>query len=612
MSWPRRLAFLLTLLGLAAPALAAKPVELTLKVSPTSGALDEDYVATLQIVIRGVSGPERETPPDFADFTVVSQTGLQTPQWVNKPDGTQEIRITILHRYRLRPRRAGRLTIGPAKIRLDGEDYESKAVTVEVLEGAAPGPILDGGVPNVAASAIPGFTPPDPATAEPTFIHVVADRSRVLVGEQVTVTWLLYSRADVLKFEPRPVRVEGGSVVKILEPQSYFTYHEEVVGGREYIVATVARSAIFPSRPGKLVIPPYEADVATMYTSIAAPLHVASRPVNVDVQPLPPGAPAGFNPAFVGPMTVEASVDRNSVPASESLVLTLTLRGTGALQRASKAPPLTLDGFEVLPSSDCDERFDTSTDVVRAEHRCQYVLTPKRGGRLVVGPIAIPYFDPVAGRYLLAEAAPLTVEVIGDPAAAGPGAGAPTRDNVVTRDIRPLREPPALAARVVARFQSSRLFFGALAAPGLIYLVVVLADRLRERLRRDTPRARLRRARGRARKRLHVAEVHIRAGRAGRCYAEIARVLREHIEERVGEPVAAMTHDVLRAFLARRGFPEELVGELVAELESCDFARFAPSSSGPGEMRAAVRRVHGLLRAIERVHLVDDTEEARR
>jgi hypothetical protein len=38
----------------------------------------------------------------------------------------------------------------------------------------------------------------------------------------------------------------------------------------------------------------------------------------------------------------------------------------------------------------------------------------------------------------------------------------------------------------------------------------------------------------------------------------------------------------------------------VRELENCDFARFAPSASGPGEMRAALRRVRNLLGWIER------------
>jgi hypothetical protein len=71
-----------------------------------------------------------------------------------------------------------------------------------------------------------------------------------------------------------------------------------------------------------------------------------------------------------------------------------------------------------------------------------------------------------------------------------------------------------------------------------------------------------------------------------------------------------MTREQLRAYLGARGFPEETVDALARELENCDFARFAPSASGPGEMRAALRRVRALLTAIERVRPVGRAAEA--
>src|SRR5262249_20879007 len=143
----------------------------------------------------------------------------------------------------------------------------------------------------------------------------------------------LYTRSDVLKFEPKAPRLDGFWVETLFEPQSYFTYHEEVVGGREYSVATIAKRALFPTKPGKLVIPRYEAEVSTLYTSFAAPLNLQSPEIAIEVQPLPPGAPPGFDPAYVGNFSVEASVDRDAVPAGESLKLALKVTGAGAVRR---------------------------------------------------------------------------------------------------------------------------------------------------------------------------------------------------------------------------------------------------------------------------------------
>jgi hypothetical protein len=89
-------------------------------------------------------------------------------------------------------------------------------------------------------------------------------------------------------------------------------------------------------------------------------------------------------------------------------------------------------------------------------------------------------------------------------------------------------------------------------------------------------------------------------------------MLTEHVEERVGEPISALTRDQLRELLSERGFPTEIIDQLVRELEACDMARFAPTAAGTGEMRAALRRAQELLRAVEKVRPIeeDDVEDA--
>jgi hypothetical protein len=612
----RRAAWLILLVSASA---AAQQVDLEMKISPTTGTIADEFTLTIQQTIHGVNAPERYWAPDFGDFTVVDQRSQQSTQWLYDPRRGQEIRNVELRLYRLRANRVGKLRIGEAKIRVDGVEHKTKPIVVEVLAAGKdtppPAPPAAGQAPDAQVGAptqpaTPGFTPPDESRVRPTFIHVVADKPKVVLGEQVTVTWLLYTRSDVLKFEPKPPRLDGFWVETLFEPQSYFTYHPEQVAGREYAVATIARRALFPTRTGKLTIPKYEADVSTLYTSFAAPLRLESEAVTIEVEPLPAGAPEGFDPAYVGTFSAEASVDRDVVTAGESLTLTLTIRGAGAIRR-TRTPSLVLDGFQVTPPGDFDQELDASGDQLKGLRRYRYLLTPTRGGKLPIPPIVIPTLSPQTGRYEQAATDAIPITVVGDPAALTARAnGAPAGENLIGRDIRPAREVPSVGSRVAARFYHSRAFVIALAAPAALYLLIVLVDKLRERLRRETPRARLRRARGRARRRLRVAELHIRGNRPAMFFGEVARVLIEHIEERVGEPVSAMTRDQLREHLAGRGFPDETVDALVRELESCDFARFAPSASGPGEMRAALRRVRTLLGAIERVRPRDRVEVA--
>jgi hypothetical protein len=596
----RRASITLFVLAAAAavPAVAAaQPAVFTLTVSPTAGTAADEYIATVVVRTAGVGGLERFYPPEFGDFSVLDQRTQQSTQWtLNSATQQHQVSNETLYKFILRPTRTGKLKIGPAKVKLDGQIYESKGAIVEVVDaGNAPTAPVDR--PGLLAGS---DAPPAKLAGRRMFLWAALDKPRVYVGEQVTVTWILYTVDEVLKFDPQVPKLQDLASVKLYEPQRFLEYHEDAVGEQAYLAAVVYKQAVFPTKAGKISVPAYAADVSTMYTAFGQPQRLASPALNIEAMPLPDGAPAGFDPSWVGQYAITASVDRDTVPAGESSLLTLTVKGTGAVQRM-RIPSLTFENFQVFPPRDFDEKVEPVGDAVHGERRYQYLLTPTKGGKQQIGPIEMTYFDPTAGRFEVARAEAIPISVIGDPAAIAGATGIAGAEHVVTRDIRPEHAPPPLASRAVARARSSPYFWITFGVPPVVWVLVIFVDKLRERMRRETPRARLRRARGRARKRLRVAELHIRGQRTGKFFGELARVLNEHIEERVGEPVAAMTREQLRDFLPRRGFPQETVDALVRELENCDFARFAPSASGPGEMRSALRRVRALLTAIERV-----------
>jgi hypothetical protein len=599
----------------AASVAGAKPLRFTLEVSPTAGGVSDTFIATVQIEMAGVSGPDRYWHPDFGDFEVAGTQVKQGTSSVIDPARGQQVRTVVLRRYELRPKRSGRLRIKPAKIRLGRDDFETREVWVRVGPssslGGAPDPTGGTGADPTAVSGmgVPGFTPPEPRMrGEDMFLHVVADRREAFVGEQVTVTWLLYTRSEVLKFEPRPPSLDGLWTEVLYEPDAYFTYHEDLVGGVPFVVAIVSKRAVFPTQSGKVEVKPYRARVASLSTSVGRPRELASRSIELAVKPLPPGAPDGFDPSYVGRYEVDSSVDRNEIDASESLTLTVTVRGEGAIRR-TQPPVLDVPGFTFRAPRDTQDSIDTSTGVVRGERTYLYWTTPREGGQVSIPELEVPYFDPRSGRYEVASTRPIPILVRGDPSAlarADDGAG---RENVVPRDVRLIRTGEHIESRTMPRLYRSPWFWPLAAAPALAFFLVLVTDRLRQRMKKDTPRARLRRARGRARKRFRVAEIHLRGNRPAKFYGELARVLYDHIEERIGQPVQSMTRDELRAFLAERGFGDTTIKLIDHSLETFDFARFAPTASGPGEMRTHLRQLKDLLRRIEKTRLASDPDQ---
>ena len=84
-------------------------------------------------------------------------------------------------------------------------------------------------------------------------------------------------------------------------------------------------------------------------------------------------------------------------------------------------------------------------------------------------------------------------------------------------------------------------------------------------------------------------------------YIEIDRVIRETLSHRLGVTVAGLRMDELRARLATSGLAATDSEQVVATLEECDQARFAPGSV-PGDdvaLSAAIDRAERLVAAIE-------------
>jgi hypothetical protein len=596
--------------SLAAATASAQPSAFTMDISPSAGSVGDTYVLTVRLEMPGISGPDRYWHPDLSAFTLLDSQANTTTSMVVDPQQGRQLHWVELRRYFVQPKRTGRLRIGPARARIGGKEFETRSVVVQVHQ---PGASAVPGTRTFRGTGVdvPGFAPPEPAPRGDVFLHAVADKTRAFVGEQVIVTWLLYTRVDVLRFEPQPPRLDGLWSETLFEPDAYFRYHQDVVGGVPYEVAIVSKRAVFPTEPGNVEIGSYEAAVSSLHTALGRAERIASPPLTLEVLPLPEGAPDGFDPTYVGAFAVEAAVDRNHIDAGESLTLTLTVRGEGAVRRMTP-PALDLDGFRTRSPRDFEEAVDTSTDVVRGERVYRYWITPQRGGRQEIPAITVHYFDPRIGRYEQAQSQPLTLVVRGDPDALEEAAARVAgRENIIARDIRLLRDGDAISSRAAPRLYRSLWFWALVALAPLAFIALIISDRIREGLQRETPRSRLRRARGKARQRFRVAEIHLRGNRPAKFFGELARVIQDHIEERLGVPVQSMTRDELREFLLARGFAEATVTTIDEELASCDFARFAPSASGPGEMRAALRRVQELLRAIEKTRTVaDDQEEA--
>jgi hypothetical protein len=602
----------------AAPARAYDGVRFEAKVSSENVTLDQ--LIELNVLLERDGSLAMESyrapavPPELElihneTFPSVQQITINGRTWV---------RVSEQHTYVFRPKKKGAFTIGPAAVKVGGQPLSTKPITVRV----APAPknaMSSVGAPPPGPAQIP-IAPP-PATArgdEELFVDAHADKAKVWLGEQVTATWRLYTQTDVLRYRPlvEPKHEEFWSE-EIFTPGGALPWDRQSVKGQDYYVSTLLKKALFPMKAGKHTISPLEAEATTIQSAFAPNASAVrkSPPITVEVMPLPTvGRPPGFDPVNVGQIEIASAVDRDKVKATDTVTWRITLKIVGNVKQV-RLPPIAqatsgkIEGWKVFDPT-VKERVERG-EVIRGEKVYAILLKPEKGGTLTVPGLSLPYFNPSTGRYEVATTQPISVTIEGTPVPSATAAGAgPAQDNVLAQQIRPIRNRQKARSHVGDALFRGRLGLILLVAPPAAWVLLLVGDAIRRRLTRETARSKRRRARRAARRRMRVAEYHIKAARPSAFFGECARVIYEHLEYRLGQKCESLTLAELRLFLEGRGFSKETAEAIVKELETCDFARFAQSASGPGEMRAAVRRVKTLLDWIERAKISTEKEAA--
>ncbi len=206
------------------------------------------------------------------------------------------------------------------------------------------------------------------------------------------------------------------------------------------------RRALFPLFPGAVVITPatlsYSLPLSTSFFSREEMFELRTDSAHfVAVEPPASGRSADFAGA-VGSLRADVRMDEPSGRMGDPVVLTLRLTGTGNVKLLPR-PPLAV-GWATVAVGEERVVVDTTSARVRGAKEFDWLLTPRRAGRLGVPAFRYPYFDPARSAYDVAT----TDSIVFDVASAAL-ASADTGSTPRLAIRRALREeqPPPLPAR---------------------------------------------------------------------------------------------------------------------------------------------------------------------
>lgn len=584
----------------------ALPDSFTASTSNTSVGEGDQFEVSFTFSGADINSVKGFTPPSFKDFLVLSGPNQSTSmQIINGA-----VSGSLTYSYYLQPRSIGKFTIGSASISYKGGTLKSDLLKIEVVKGSSR-PKQN----NAQGSDISGNM--DEEIAKNCFVRAIPDKQKIYQGEQVTVTYKLYTRLNIAsQMSVSKLPQYQGFWSEELETSPNITFTTEVLDGKQYRVGILKRAALFPTQSGELSVTPFELKVPVQiqkkrksgnsifddffndpFFGVGETVEYTakSNTLKINVLPLPEkNKPVSFAGA-VGQFQLSSSIDKNITKTNEPVSVKLNISGSGNIQL------LNIPEVE-LPTG--LEKYEPKTDeqVNRANRvngikKIEYLLVPRNPGKKEIPPINFSYFDPEKNSYVTLSTPTYTINV--EQGVVSSGQDYSKEDiKLLNDDIRYIKNDVSLSEKGNFVFNSVG-FWTATAIPLLALVGIIAWKKKEEKLSSDINSLKFHKARKVAVKRLKTAKLMIEKNKKEEFYTEISSALFGYLEDKLHISKADFTLELAAVELRNRGISENLIDDLVTCAEKCEFIRFAPSHDQGIEMKGMYERSENIIIELE-------------
>ena len=500
--------------------------------------------------INADKNPEVDLAPLMNDFSIVSGPAQQTNmQWINgKSTSSRSLSWSLV------AKREGKLTIPQLTVTLGKNTVQTQSIILTVAESDK----------NYESNEL--------------FLSIEADKKRAYVGEQITVTYKLYTRVNMSIQNVDFPKHSGFWTEELFVPQQV-DFKDVVLEGVSYKMATLYRVALFPTKSGRLELTPMTMNCSVVIKSKRTnffndpffgsfgnqtlPKVLRTKQTVINVKEFPGEIPEGFTGA-VGDFRISSSIVPQNVKANNAATFKIEFKGTGNIDVFSLPEikfPQNIEVFTPTVKTEKEPFRDKITGTITKE----YILIPRKTGRYSIPEIEILYFNPKVSAWRSTSTQPLEISVEPDDNIVS-GASGYTKEEVelLGEDIRFIRANEIKWKRD----QNPYLIFGIyllsiilIVLPSLIFKIH--ANRLSsEDLRKSKS------ALKRAFKKLRKSD--------GDQFTNTSNAVYGYLKDKIQLTSDKLDPLKVNSILKEKVDDDKLIIDLIDLLKTCDAGRFAP------------------------------------
>ncbi|MEW5843923.1 MAG: BatD family protein [Bacteroidota bacterium] len=538
-----------------------------------------------------INGLSNFRPPAFGGFKILSGPNQSSSMQIinGKVSGS------ITYSYILQPTNIGNYSIGSASVEYGGKSYNTNTLNVKVEKGT----------PQQQKESNGGYSQQE--LAKNVFIVAEANKTRAALGEQITVTYKLYTKLNIASPQITKLPSYEGFWAEDLGPIQNINFQIGMYKGERYRMAVIKQVALFPSKTGTLSVTPFELNIPVIVKKKKTGNDVfdeffndsffgrtqtvnydaKSNTIKVEVEPLPANAPSSFAGA-VGNFTLKADLDKTNVVTNESLTLQLTIGGNGNIKLLKVPEPQLPAGFDKYEPKTIDNVNRNS--IISGQKIVDYLIVPRSPGQKEIPPVEFTYYNPSSKKYVTLKTQSFKINVrqgVGDNNVASQSF---SKEDVklLSEDIRYIKTSDF---KLEPRHEISLIkpwFWISVVVPFLGLFGAVSFKKRQDKLYGNVQLLRYQKAEKAARKRLKLSKAALDGGKISEFYSELSFALFGYLEDKLAIQKSEFTLEGAVNELTIKSVSEELIDRVKRIAEKCEYVRFAPQ----GETSASAQEIY--------------------
>lgn len=502
----------------------------------------------------------------------------------------------------------GKVKVESASIKYGGSTLKSDPITINIVKGTSTKKHVD---KNLGIST--------EELNKNVFIRAIPSKRRLKLGEQLTVTYKLYTKLNISSPQISKLPTFSGFWSEDLTTSQNIQFKIEMYKGERFRAAIIKKAALFPTKTGNLELTPFELKVPVIVKSkrgrndifddffndsffgrTETVEHIAkSNKLKIKVDPLPhTNVPNSFAGA-VGKFNFNVQLDKKNVELNEAITVKTRISGSGNISLV-KLPAIKFPkGFEQYEPKSSESI--SRKNIISGRKDIEFIIVPRIPGVKKIPPIEFSYFDLSKNKYITLSSKSFTINVKEPKNGYNQNITGYSKEDIklLNEDIRFIKTSSFDFIKKEEIAHVSILFIFGLIFPLGMLLALLVFQKRHDKLAGNLSLLKYQKAEKRAKNYLKNATKALEGNNLGDYYNNISQALFGYLGDKLAIQNADFTLDKALVKLTNNNVDTVLIDKIKKISKKCEFARFSPAAAGPDSSGEIYKSVESIIQEIQ-------------